>query len=294
MIWGKAAMDPHFLETIDELNKSGQRARVVPFLVNSIKAAPNDAEAWYLLSQYIPESERKLDCLERAIRLRPGYDEALTARDILAAQVVEPDSPAIGPVEPDHPAAEASTSEMKKPARLMELFKPVKTGIKTKRDTGSGANNGKIGAVLAGLGADYRVWHDVAGKQGSIAAVVLSRKGQLFMIETSALGGRVKVKGSTLYVNNSVPAADLIGQCLCDLYDLRELVQQATGIGAMVIGFLVFTQASVEPCKPLSNIRVITVKTLKRGIEELAANNGGKYELWSDAGALDEVFSRES
>jgi hypothetical protein len=66
-------------EKIEQLQSLGGREEITAQLAKYVIAHPQNAQAWYALSQFVEQRERKLDCLERALNLQPDMAEAKTA-----------------------------------------------------------------------------------------------------------------------------------------------------------------------------------------------------------------------
>jgi hypothetical protein len=66
-------------EKIEQLRAFGNREEITAQLAGYVIAHPQSAQAWYTLSQFVEEKERKLDCLERALSLQPDMAEAKAA-----------------------------------------------------------------------------------------------------------------------------------------------------------------------------------------------------------------------
>jgi hypothetical protein len=175
------------------------------------------------------------------------------------------------------------------------ILKKEKQSKKLKATYAKGAKGEiEIGQILAQLGGDFAVWHDVAGKYGNFDHVVLSKSGQLFMIETKANGGRVRVVGEKILINNYEPDKNMIRQCTSNWMALRDTVQARTGKTVFVIPLLVFTNAFVERSKPVKSIRIINKKFLKQAIYENCRGKVDRTHLWDDLAALDRLFSQKN
>jgi hypothetical protein len=417
---GPQIMDNSLSEQINELESKGRTAEILPFAASYVMAHPQDAEGWFTLSKYIGEKDRKLECLNRALQLRPDMVDAKIAKLKLSAPIesVEPPAPPtpvkvaeslVGPEEkliiadesvkniaastpvkiatPPLPPENAEpkpklpnalipfkqvekTQIVTKPVDQAPLTRPVKNervkpagestsmiaqyykgmtkldkgflyftviisifllliliflknnfltyfiGItalgfvsremigalkftkadeKKTRSFSKGAKGEmEVGAILESLGADFKVWHDVPSKRGNIDHVVLSKRGMLFMVETKANSGRVSIKNSTLLINNQTYDKNMFQQCRNNLFDLRDMVQEQTGLSVWVSACLVFTNAFVERSKPISNIRIVNKKYLQQAINEILHSEKGNYQLWAKVDDLDELFSQEN
>jgi Nuclease-related domain len=149
----------------------------------------------------------------------------------------------------------------------------------------------QVGQILSTLGPAFCVWNDVTVNHGNIDHVVLSKNGHLFMIETKANSGRVTIENSTLRINGKLTTKNLIRQCLNNLFDLQEAVQESTGIKVWISAILVFTNAFVESGKPIKGIRIVNQKYLSRTIHEQDRERGGNTTLWQKADDLDTLFN---
>lgn len=66
-------------EKIEQLQSLGGREEITAQLAKYVIAHPQNAQAWYALSQFVGEQDRKLDCLEHALHLQPDMAEAKIA-----------------------------------------------------------------------------------------------------------------------------------------------------------------------------------------------------------------------
>jgi len=66
-------------EKIEQLRAFGNREEITAQLAGYVIAHPQSAQAWYTLSQFVEEKDRKLDCLDRALSLQPDMAEAKAA-----------------------------------------------------------------------------------------------------------------------------------------------------------------------------------------------------------------------
>jgi len=59
-----------------ELLKAGDKQRAFALLVEALKADPNDADAWWLLSFAVAERDKQINAVRRVLRLSPGNPKA--------------------------------------------------------------------------------------------------------------------------------------------------------------------------------------------------------------------------
>lgn len=153
--------------------------------------------------------------------------------------------------------------------RLMVDFTEVKAKKmkKAERRAVRGAKaEEKIGSILAQLGPDYQVMHDVVSPYGNIDHLVISRENGIFLIETKAHGGKVAVIEGRLLVNGHDPEKDFIAQALRNTYWLRDQVGQVLKVEVWITPLLVFTNAFVERTAPVKGVRIINKKYLSHAL----------------------------
>lgn len=124
----------------------------------------------------------------------------------------------------------------------------------------------KIGSILAQLGPDYQVMHDVVSPYGNIDHLVISRENGIFLIETKAHGGKVSIIEGRLLVNGYDPEKDFIAQALRNTYWLRDQVGQVLKVEVWITPLLVFTHAFVERTAPVKGVRIINKKYLSNAL----------------------------
>ena len=90
------------LQQIAALIKGGKKAEASKMLVPLLKAAPNDAAAWWLMVNAVSDTEHKKRALKRFLQLRPGDEkgQAMLAKLEPPAPVVEDDDPFSDPDNP--------------------------------------------------------------------------------------------------------------------------------------------------------------------------------------------------
>lgn len=124
----------------------------------------------------------------------------------------------------------------------------------------------KIGSILAQLGPDYRVIHDVASPYGNIDHIVISQQNGIFLIETKAHGGKVSVVEGSLLVNGHEPEKDFIAQVLKNTYWLRDEICQVLNVEVWITPLVVFTNAFVERTAPVKGVTIINKKYLSNAL----------------------------
>jgi Nuclease-related domain. len=175
------------------------------------------------------------------------------------------------------------------------LLKKEKRSRKLTKNFAKGAKGEMVvGQILAELGDEFAVWHDVPGRYGNFDHVVLSKSGQLFAIETKAHSGKVRIVGERILVNNYEPEKNMIGQCTSNWVSLRETVQMVTGKTVYVTPLLVFTNAFVVPGKPVKGIYIVNKKYLKQTILNNCRNKVDRFHLWDDLTILNKIFSQKN
>jgi len=120
----------------------------------------------------------------------------------------------------------------------------------------------KVGELVAGLGEDYLILHDIASPYGNIDHVAIGKEGGVFLIETKAHGGTVDATGERLLVNGNDPEKDFIRQTLSNTYWLRDEIEKVCGVKPWITPVLVFTNAFVKSGRPVKGVRVVNKKYL--------------------------------
>jgi hypothetical protein len=138
----------------------------------------------------------------------------------------------------------------------------------------------RIGSILATLGEDYLVIHDVTSPYGNIDHIVISRQGGVFLVETKARGGRVSVADGRVLVNGREAEKDFIGQALSNTYWLRDTILSEIQVKAWITPLVVFANAFVEHAASVKGVRIINWKYLLNTLHTQAARvrNPGVWE----------------
>lgn len=127
---------------------------------------------------------------------------------------------------------------------------------------------------------DYLVLHDIVSPYGNIDHIVISRQGGIFLIETKAHGGRVTLTGSEILVNGHPPEKNFIAQTLKNTYWLRDQIGGIIGHKPWIKSVIVFTNAFVEPGKPIRGVSVINRKYLVNFIQRSSKPKHENEILW--------------
>jgi hypothetical protein len=126
----------------------------------------------------------------------------------------------------------------------------------------------KVGAILDTLPkAEYRVMHDVRSPYGNIDHVVVTKNGNVFLIETKAHGGKVSLSGDNLLINGHAPEKNFIRQTTNNAYWLKGEVKRLTGSDVWVNSILVFTNAFVPTLPQIKGIQIIGQRSLSQVIQ---------------------------
>jgi hypothetical protein len=138
----------------------------------------------------------------------------------------------------------------------------------------------KIGDLLDGLKENYLVVHDINCAYGNIDHLVISQKGNLFMVETKSHHGKITVDDGRVLLNGHDPEKDFIAQSLRNSYWLRDLIGNETGTKPWVTPLLVFTNAYVIASKPVKGVYVLNKKYLEQMIRSMDMKNRGNPIVW--------------
>jgi hypothetical protein len=138
-----------------------------------------------------------------------------------------------------------------------------------------------IGALLADLSEDYYVLNDIDSPYGNIDHIVISKYSGIFLIETKAHGGRVEVKGETLFVNGKIPEKNFIAQALSNAYWLRDEISQIVGSKPWINPIIVFTNAFVSQTTPVKGVSIIPKKYLLNALHRQNRSNAVNEQVWA-------------
>jgi hypothetical protein len=363
-------MDQEKILFLQTLIQNGQQQIVLRFLAKYLLQSPQDTEAWIVLSDAVKEPEKKIECLERALRLRPNdlaiaeklnsfksppvsfsktesfpqviSEEPLKIENSFIPQKTSNTSLAeqkrifapktVSKIQseissPQHQAGETTLSIAQYYAGMNKLdhiffiwclfwipvsvliflfsphtiysiiatlllflliLKELRDASKFKKEsdfkkityTKGATGEKKVGEILSTLGEDYQIWHDITCPYGNIDHIVLSKKGNIFLIETKSHSGDIKIKGDRIFKDSKPLEKDFIKQCLHNMGTLRKILYEVTGKEIWVIQFLVFTNAFVTPAKPIKGVTVINAKFLCQAIKENNRKNRGNPDIW--------------
>jgi hypothetical protein len=138
----------------------------------------------------------------------------------------------------------------------------------------------KIGELLEDLSDDYYILNDIESPYGNIDHIVISKNAGIFLLETKAHGGKVKVDEETLLVNGKLPEKDFIAQALQNSYWLRDEISQIVGSKPWITPIIVFTNAFVSPTRPIKGVSIINKKYLLNALNKVNRSNAINARVW--------------
>lgn len=148
------------------------------------------------------------------------------------------------------------------------------------RAAGGAAAEEAIADLLAGLGEDYLVLHDLWSYYGNIDHLVLSKSGAVFLLETKSHRGKVTVVDGSLLLNGKPPEKNFIAQALRNAYWVREEIQKEIGETVWITPVLVFTQAFVPSISPVKGVMITNQKFLLSVLCRGNRNGGDSSRVW--------------
>ena len=148
-----------------------------------------------------------------------------------------------------------------------------------KRATRGAIGKRKLGKS-SGLTSDFYILHDITSPYGNIDHIVISKNGDIFLLETKAHGGKVTSSGNMLLVNGKQPEKDFISQTLRNSYWLRDKVNDTINIIPWITPIIVFTNAFVPPIKPIKGVAVINKKYLNSFLQKVRKPSTSTKCIW--------------
>ncbi len=139
-------------EKIEQLQSLGSREEITAQLARYVIAHPQNAQAWYALSQFVEEQDRKLDCLEHALHLQPDMAEAKIAWMQLAGvpRALEQDIPSAESLLPEKPNVPVKPVKVEVPAEpVAAAAKPVLLSQDKPQPTAKKKQAGESTALMA-------------------------------------------------------------------------------------------------------------------------------------------------
>lgn len=151
-----------------------------------------------------------------------------------------------------------------------------------------------IGGILDQLTEEYLVMHDVRCPYGNIDHVVIHKSGQIFLLETKAHGGKVRLEGDILLVNGKPPEKDFIAQTARNTLWLNETIQSITNSKVWINPRIVFTNAFVVAAKPVKGISVINSKFLLSTLKPTNQKISDHPTVWDNKDKIVAVLNSTS
>jgi len=163
------------------------------------------------------------------------------------------------------------------------ISRKVNQKLKESKRAGRGAvAEEKVGELLAELGPDFLVLHDVECAYGNIDHLVIASNGAVFMIETKSHRGKVTVQENVLLVNGRAPEKDFIAQSLRNSFWLRDQIEPYAGKKPWVTAVLVFTNGFVQVRGPVKGVIVTNKKYLLSTIQNAVKRAQALPGVWEN------------
>jgi hypothetical protein len=141
------------------------------------------------------------------------------------------------------------------------------TEAKVNRAARGARGEERVGDLLAQLGEEYHVIHDVVVGRGNIDHVVVGPTG-IFVIETKSHGGKVTEQNGQLRLNGRPLEKDFLAQGYAEAMALKEYLRKVSGKDFYVVPYVVFTAAFVTVRGTPKGVGVIPGKWLVERIEQ--------------------------
>ncbi len=137
----------------------------------------------------------------------------------------------------------------------------------------------KVGKILQSLGAGFVVINDIQTGRGNIDHVVISKTGQVIVIETKSHRGYLEIDGDKLFINDHKTEKDFIQQTLGNTYWLREKIIGLVKMKFWVTPVIVFTSMYVPENPPIKGVYLVNSRYLKKFILD-TSSNFQKNDIW--------------
>jgi hypothetical protein len=149
----------------------------------------------------------------------------------------------------------------------------------------------KVGDCLKSLGANFVVINDIQTGHGNIDHAVLSKTGQVFVIETKSHFGRLEISREELFLNKHLPEKDFIKQVLGNSFWIRDKIQELKITKIWVTPILVFTNLWVPENPPIKGVYIENIKFLNKRIMDISKINR-KNDLWENRQRIIEAVGK--
>ncbi len=170
-------------------------------------------------------------------------------------------------------------------SRAESMFKTEKRAVR-------GAHGEEtVELILDSLGSNFYALHDLECPYGNVDHIVFSRANGVFLIETKAHGGKVEVLNDRLLVNGKPPEKDFIAQTTRNVYWLKERLDLAYGLNVWITPIIVFTNAFVQPTKPVKGVIIINKKYLASELSR-GQSNAAAVDLWQKREHIERLLTQ--
>lgn len=122
-------MDEYLVSQAIKAYKAGSRSLARIRLTDALKQNPNNEAAWLWLAAVVDEREKKLECLQRILKINPANTDALEAISRLAKQptieqIVQPPKPSSPTIQPYIPS---NKPILMQPPQVTQITPPAKS-----------------------------------------------------------------------------------------------------------------------------------------------------------------------
>ena len=164
----------------------------------------------------------------------------------------------------------------------------IKNREKLERRSNRGASAEEIvGDLVDNLIGDFIVIHDISCPYGNIDHVVIGKNSGVFLLETKAHGGKVRILSDGLLINDKVPEKDFIAQTLRNTYWLQDEIKKVVGKKIWITPIIVFTNAFVPFGKPIKGVNILNKRYLSDFLHNKILSETDLSLLWN---SRNEIF----
>jgi hypothetical protein len=139
----------------------------------------------------------------------------------------------------------------------------------------------RVGETLQSLGPNFVIINDIQTGRGNIDHLVLSKTGQVFVIETKSHFGRLEITKDDLFINSHHTEKDFIKQVQGNAIWARDRIQSLGITPVWATPILVFTNLFVPRTPPVKGVYVENIKYLNTRIQGVARTTK-KNAVWEN------------
>ncbi len=151
---------------------------------------------------------------------------------------------------------------------------------------------GRIKALLEGLGSEYYFINAVTSPYGRIDYVVLNQRKGAFLLMVEVLQGMVSVNDGQVVANGKPAPVDYPAKMLQQAYWFKDEMVRLSGTRPWITPVVVFTHASVTANKPVNGVLLTNWSILTKVLQNEGRPVASNSAIWEIRARIESELKR--